>query len=79
MVTEMQKIFFQLIEEQTKTIMLAEVREEYVFKTVDPAVVPEEKSKPKRALICILSVLLGGMLSMMIVLIRHFMASKSEH
>ncbi|MBE8233540.1 MAG: LPS O-antigen length regulator, partial [Endozoicomonadaceae bacterium] len=28
--------------------------------------------KPKRALICVLGTLLGGMLGVMIVLIRHF-------
>ena len=39
--------------------MLAEVRPEYVFKTIDPAVVPEEKSKPSRALICALGYPLG--------------------
>jgi LPS O-antigen subunit length determinant protein (WzzB/FepE family) len=53
------------------------VRDEYVFKTIDPAIVPEQKFKPKRALICVLGVLLGGMLSVMIVLIRHFV-SKSK-
>jgi len=63
---EMQKVFFQLIEEQTKTIMLAEVRDEYVFKTVDPAVIPEEKSKPRRAIICILFTFLGGLVSICI-------------
>lgn len=68
---EMQRIFFQLIEEQTKTIMLAEVRAEYVFKTVDPAVVPEEKSKPKRALISLVATILGGVLSILFVIIRH--------
>ncbi|MCM2679502.1 Wzz/FepE/Etk N-terminal domain-containing protein [Echinimonas agarilytica] len=73
---EMQKIFFQLVEEQTKTIMLAEVRDEYVFKTVDPAVIAEEKSKPKRALICILATLLGGMLAVGIVLIRYAFSDK---
>ncbi len=71
-VTEMQNVFYQLIEEQTKTIMLSEVRDEYVFTTVDPAVVPEEKAKPKRALIAVLGTILGGMLGVMIVLIRHF-------
>jgi LPS O-antigen subunit length determinant protein (WzzB/FepE family) len=32
----------------------------------------EEKSEPKRALIVILSALLGGMLSILLVLIRHY-------
>uniref|UniRef100_UPI0025CBCEF6 Wzz/FepE/Etk N-terminal domain-containing protein n=1 Tax=uncultured Paraglaciecola sp. TaxID=1765024 RepID=UPI0025CBCEF6 len=38
----MHETFYQLIEEQTKVLMLAESREEYVFKTIAPAVVPEK-------------------------------------
>ncbi|MBE4517228.1 LPS O-antigen length regulator, partial [Vibrio parahaemolyticus] len=38
-VTDMQSTFYKLIEEQTKSLMLAEVQEEFVFKVVDPAVV----------------------------------------
>ncbi|MFT6835272.1 MAG: hypothetical protein ACJA0H_001308 [Francisellaceae bacterium] len=69
---EHKTLLFQLIEEQTKTLMFAEVRDEYVFKTIDPALVPELKFKPKRALILVLAVLLGGVLSVLIVLIRYF-------
>jgi uncharacterized protein involved in exopolysaccharide biosynthesis len=70
-VADMQTVFYKLIEEQTKTLMLAEVNQEYVFKTLDPAVVPEEKAKPKRALIVVLGGILGGMLGVMLVLLRH--------
>nr|WP_081182285.1 Wzz/FepE/Etk N-terminal domain-containing protein [Colwellia sp. PAMC 21821] len=69
---DMQTVFYQLIEEQTKTIMLAEVSKEYVLKTIDPANAPEEKAKPKRALIVVLGTMLGGILSVLIVLIRYF-------
>lgn len=69
---DMQTVFYQLIEQQTKTIMLAEVSLEYVLKTIDPANAPEEKAKPKRALIVVLGTMLGGMLSVVIVLVRHF-------
>ena len=69
---DLQAMFFELIQSQTETVMLAEVRPEYVFKTIDPAVVPEEKSKPSRALICILGTLMGAILSMVFLLIRHF-------
>ncbi|MGS0827518.1 Wzz/FepE/Etk N-terminal domain-containing protein [Shewanella sp. 0m-8] len=71
-VADIRSILYKLIEEQAKTIMFAEVRDEYVFKTIDPALVPEEKAGPKRALICVLGTMLGGMLAVMIVLIRHF-------
>ena len=75
---DLQAVFFDLIQSQTETVMLAEVRQEYVFKTIDPAVAPEEKSKPSRALICVLGTLLGGMFGVVIVLIRHYARSESE-
>lgn len=72
-VVALEEVFYSLIEEQTKTIMLANSRPEYLFKTIDPAVVPEERSSPSRALICILGTLLGGMLSVLGVLIWHYL------
>jgi len=71
-ITSMETVFYQLIEEQTKNMMLIEVKPEYVLKTIDPAQVPDEKAKPKRALIVVLGTMLGGMLSILIVLIRYF-------
>ena len=75
---DLQAMFFELIQSQTETVMLAEVRPEYVFKTIDPAVVPETKSKPSRALICVLGTLLGGMLGIVIVLIRRYAWSEAD-
>ncbi len=75
---DMRTIFYELIEEQTKIIMLAQVREEYIFKTIDKPVVPEEKAKPSRALICILGTMLGGMLAVMFVFMRHFASSARD-
>jgi len=62
-------VFFNLIEEQTKTIMLAKVSQEYMFRTVDPAVAPERKFKPRRPLIVVLGLLLGGMTGAVTVLL----------
>lgn len=76
-VADIKAILYKLVEEQAKTIMFAEVRDEYVFKTIDPALAPEEKAKPKRALICVLGTMLGGMLGVMFVLIRHFARKQS--
>ncbi|WP_163131625.1 Wzz/FepE/Etk N-terminal domain-containing protein [Agarivorans sp. Alg241-V36] len=77
-VAQMQTVFYQLIEEQTKTLMLAEANGDFVFKVVDPAVVAEQKVKPKRALICVLGTLLGGMLGVMVVLVRHFAKGSAD-
>ena len=77
-IADIRAVLYKLVEEQAKTIMFANVRDEYVFKTIDPAIVPEEKFKPKRALISILGTMLGGMLSVMFVLIRHFIAKDKD-
>ena len=71
-VSAMETVFYQLIEEQTKNMMLTKVSAEYVLKTIDPAQVPETKAAPKRALIVVLGTMLGCILSVLIVLIRHF-------
>jgi len=75
---DMQAIFYGLIEQHGRTIMLAEVRDEYVFRTIDPAVVPLEKSKPKRALICVLGTLLGGMLGVLWALVSYFATKRKD-
>jgi uncharacterized protein involved in exopolysaccharide biosynthesis len=71
--SEMRSSLFDLVQSQTQTIMLANASPEYIFKTLDPAVVPELEAKPKRALIVVLGTLLGGILGVLIVLVRHFM------
>jgi LPS O-antigen subunit length determinant protein (WzzB/FepE family) len=76
-IAEMREVFYTIIEEQTKNKMVAEASPEYAFVAVSPSMVPEEKSQPKRALICILGTLLGGMLSVLLVLIMHY-AKKSD-
>lgn len=77
-VAELQKVFYQLIQEQTKKAMLAEARNEYVFSTIDPAIVPEEKSAPSRALICVVLTMLGGIFSLFLVHLRHAIITARE-
>ena len=57
-------VMFNLIEELTKKIMIANVREEYAFKIIDPAVVPELKYKPSKRNIVIISFLFGLIISL---------------
>jgi len=76
-IVEQKTLLYQLIEEQAKTLMFAEVRDEYVFKTVDSAVVPELKLRPKRALILFLGVLTGGVLGLIIVLFNSVLRRNS--
>lgn len=68
--SDLQNVFFRLIEEQTKTVMLARVSPEYLFRTIDPAVVPERRAKPNRTLIVSLGIILGGLLGGLAVFVR---------
>ena len=56
---DLQNVFFRLIEEQTKIVMLAKVSDEYLLKTLDPPVAPEKKDRPRRFLIVVV-VMLGS-------------------
>jgi uncharacterized protein involved in exopolysaccharide biosynthesis len=68
---ELRNVFSRLIEEQTKTIMLAAVTDEYLLKTVDPPVAPEKKVRPKRSLIVLLGAFLTGVLAILLVFALH--------
>lgn len=65
----MQQIFYRLIEKQMQTIMLANVRDEYVFKIIDPPLVPEEKISPRRGVIVFLSVMVSFLFVVVAVLV----------
>ena len=67
-VAEHRALLYELIEEQSKTLMFAEVRDEYVFRVIDKAVIPELKSGPNRALIVFLGAMFGGIISLIICL-----------
>lgn len=72
------QVFAELIEQQTKTVMLANASDEYVFQIIDPPVAPELKSSPQRALICILVMLFGGLFAVIAVLGRYFITKSAS-
>ena len=63
-----------LLRSQLQKQMLAKVNKEYFLKVIEPPFIPEVKSKPSRASICIVGTLLGGMLAMLWVLMRHYIS-----
>jgi len=65
---EIKRVMYSLIENETKTHMLANVRKEYAFTVVDPAVVPEQRIWPRRTLM----VLTGGVLGVILGVILAF-------
>lgn len=67
---ELHSVFYRLIEEKMKTVMLAKVSDEYLLKTIDPAVSPERKIKPRRAFSTIMAMLIGMIVGVLVVLVR---------
>lgn len=69
-VSGMQNMFYQLIENETRQVMLANARPEYIFTVLDPAMVPDEKSEPRRLVICIIAAFLGAIVGAFLVLLN---------
>jgi len=75
---DVERVLYQMIETETKTLMLAEVNSEYAFQVIDRAVVPENRSKPNRRLIVVLATLVGGMVAVLGVLIHSAVRKRQE-
>lgn len=70
--SEIRIVIADLMQEETKKLALVKANEYYVFDYIDPPAIMEVKSGPSRALILLFFTLLGLMLSISIVLVRHF-------
>jgi uncharacterized protein involved in exopolysaccharide biosynthesis len=68
-VVELQRVMYQVVEDETKTHMLANVRKEYAFAIVDPAVPPEKRVWPKRSLMVLTGAVLGIVLGTLLALV----------
>ncbi len=77
-VLEIKESLYGLIESQTKNAMLANAKEEYAFKVIDPAVTPEERVRPKRALIVIAAGMLGGFFGLFLCFVLHFVETAKK-
>lgn len=74
--SEVKEVIAALLQEEMQKLALIEAKESYVFEYIDPPAAMEKKSEPKRAIICIFSAFLGVILSILIVLIRHYVLNK---
>jgi uncharacterized protein involved in exopolysaccharide biosynthesis len=59
---ELRQVMYGIIESETKTLMLASGRAEYAFQIVDPAVPPEIRVRPHRALMVLVGASLGTLI-----------------
>lgn len=60
-----------LLEEQNKKLMLSNIRDDYVFKYIDPPIEPEVKDKPKRTIIVLFIIAISTVLSLGFNIIRN--------
>tara|TARA_B100000963_G_scaffold359856_1_gene388511 strand:+ start:1015 stop:1920 length:906 start_codon:yes stop_codon:yes gene_type:complete len=70
--SEMQKAISNLVESQIQNLMLTEVVDDYVFKTISSPIVPEEKSGPSIKIITLMGLFIGFIVSIMYALIDFF-------
>ena len=85
-VVELRKVMYNLVENETKTLMVANGRKEYAFEVVDPAVAPERKVGPHRLVQTVVGLVVGFALAAVIAFIldrmprrRGMAAAKSTH
>ncbi|MBD41633.1 MAG: chain length determinant protein [Flavobacteriaceae bacterium] len=70
--SDVRRVMSSLIQDQVQVLMLAEASDDYVFKPIVSPIAPEKKSKPSRALICILGTIIGFMISITLSLYLHY-------
>lgn len=74
--TEIKQVIAELLQNKMQQLTLIEANDFYVFSYLDPPKVMEEKIEPNRKSISILGAVLGGLLGILIVIIREFISIK---
>ena len=69
---EMKNSMNQLIQSQLETQMMAKISTDYALKVIEPPFIPERKFSPSRSLISLVGTMLGFVLGIVWVLIRHY-------
>ena len=75
-ISQIKTVISKLIENHVQTLTLVESNEYYIFRPISSPIVPEEKSGPLRALICIFGTMLGFLLSIFSIFFLHTYKSK---
>jgi len=70
-----QKIY-NLVAQQIETIMMAEVKENFAFKILDPPIVPDKKIKPNRMQMVVLSFLVSAFVGIFLAFFKEYLAKR---
>lgn len=66
------EVFSNLVEEQVKTIMLARVNDDYIFKTIQRPRIAQFRSEPNRMLIVVVGTVIGLLFGITVVLFGEY-------
>ncbi|MDB2318927.1 Wzz/FepE/Etk N-terminal domain-containing protein [Gammaproteobacteria bacterium] len=69
---ELRTLFYELIQDNTQSMMLAKVKKEYALETIDPPLEAEQRSSPVRSLIVILATFFGAIFSLVVFYVRFY-------
>lgn len=77
---ELRQVIHRLIEAQIQTIMLVNVRKDFVFRVIDPAIVQDVDYyvSPRRALLAFIGLVIGGFLGLSFSLVRDAMRAAAK-
>lgn len=76
--SEIKQVTAELLEQEIQTLTLIEANDYYVYEYIDPPAVMEDKSEPRRSIICIIGAFIGLIVSILIVTLRHLYTNKSN-
>lgn len=77
-VVDLQQVLHSLIESEMKKIILARINEEFAFRVIDPAVVPEDPVRPKLLPMAGLGIMLGLLAGVVVALLLNAAGSVRE-
>ena len=66
----------ELIKAQLEKKMQAEIKKDYVLETIEPPFIPEERSKPNKLFIIMLSAIIGALGGILVVLLKSYFPTK---
>lgn len=67
----LQQTIGRLLEGEMQKLMLARGNEQFSFKVLDPAYEPKQRSRPRRTLMVLAAIALGGLISVFVIYVRH--------
>lgn len=75
---ELREVMYSLIASELQKVKLAHVRQQFAFRVVDPSIKPKYRIKPKRKLIVMVGGVLGGLLGLVMAIIKEFVQNNKH-